>query len=399
VGLLATALAAFLTLQVARSALSTRGTLLLYPLIVALLVAAIGGFQSLITLYLAIGVGAFLFHRSPMGSSAGRQPLAGARARLPLLFLGLASAAVVLHTGLFKLLLVLSHSEVHQIDRYFRSPYFMLRTQPIPYLQGNLEQLVRTYLTPGWFYGHSLWTFSALLIGSGVLYGLWPFFRRRSPDPGGAALVRLHGWLALAGGALLLVIPLALNGVSAPFRIPMRALMALPYVGWLPAIVWLELANLLPARWLRWIGALLAGVLITQCLVATSNYYAARQFNQRADQLMASTLSSAIVQARTDPSNTVRYLASAGALPRRLPYRVAWYSTAGSSFFNWDGGNEGRMVNWLKAKGIDSLQPADPVVHGRLRGRWDSMPTWPQPGSIRVEGDTVLIHFGPPSAS
>ena len=402
-GLLSITLAALLTLHAVVLPMAASRRLLLGVLIAALLVVAIGGFQSLITLYLTIGTGLVLFR----GPTCAWLHLANGSvirpAKLLLWFSGLSVVAIVAHTALLRVFVSITHSQVHQIDRYFRSPYFMLRTQPYHYILGNIDQFLKTYLTPGYFYGYSLSAFSVLLFGFACLY---IYSRRRglllsATSPRARAFeswIGLDGWPFWMAFLLLLIEPLLLNLVSSPYRIPMRALMALPYLAWLAVIFWLEISSRLPGRLLRWGGVCLSGLLVVQCLIATSNYYAARQFNFRSDQLVASSIVSAIINSDSTsdqrPAAPVRYLATSGSLSREVPYRTAWYSTAGSSFFNWDNGNAGRMVAWLRAMGIDDLKPLPVGSQQRFNGILESMSVWPQPGSIRVVDQVVLVHFG-----
>jgi len=362
--------------------------------VIALLIAAIGGFQSLITLYLAIGSGSLLFdligqYRVPPKHSGVQ---AVARSLLP--WFANAAVAVLLHTVLFKLYLNLSGSAVHQIDRYFRSPYFMLRTEPIAYLSGNLHQFLQTYLSPGVFYGNSLWGFSALLLGFPliVLLGRPSAPSDQPPANGGLLRASEPALLTLVAlGLLVVLLPLSLNIISKPYRIPMRALMALPYVAWLASMLWLQSKGLARERARLLIGGTLSVILVAQCLICSSHYYAARSFNFRNDQLLAATLASAISQAPAEGNPGVSRFLSQGALKRKVPYNVAMYSTAGSSFFNWDNGNNGRMVAWLKAMGIQSLEPVDAEQAADFSADLARMRPWPSPGSIRVKGDTLLL--------
>jgi len=403
VGLVLVSLAAYVTARTAptnsRFKLSSlSGTSIL------LLILAIGGFQSLITLYLSIGVGSILFSLCKADPTLSDGNGGGAWLRSLYPWFANGALAVVLHTALLKLYLVFSHTQVHQIDRYFRSPYFMLRTEPQAYIQGNISQFLQTYLTPGVFFGHSLWAFTALLVGFPVVVVLRQTTKRNNLNrgTGGADTLRSLNQQQIAAlialGLLLLLLPLSLNIIAKPYRIPMRALMALPYVAWLLSALWFQ-SSLTSGNMTRGrkattiIGALLAGLLIFQCLVCSTNYYAARAYNFRSDQLVAATIASAITQAKTDPNRKIVYLASQGSLKRDVPYNVALYSTAGSSFFNWDGGNNGRMVAWLKAMGISNLEPATTLQNSLYSDELGQMAEWPAPGSIIIKNDTILVKF------
>jgi hypothetical protein len=371
---------------------------------ILLLILAIGGFQSLITLYLSIGAGNLLFRLCSTDDTISGDSRNRPRLSSLVPWFANGTLAVVLHSALLKLYLAISHTEVHQIDRYFRSPYFMLRTEPQAYIHGNISQLLQTYLTPGLFYGHSLWALTALLAGFPLVVMMKQAGKKyhqnpppvNARDPQNLNQQQIATLIALA--ALLLLLPLSLNIISKPYRIPMRALMALPYLAWLASSLWLRgdltFRNLSVSRNATTItGALLSGILVFQCLICSSNYYAARAYNFRSDQLVAASIAAAITQAKNAPSRQVSYLASQGSLKREVPYSVAMYSTAGSSFFNWDGGNDSRMVTWLKAMGISHLKPATEIQKSLYSKEWEQMSVWPAPGSIVVRNDTILIKF------
>ena len=393
IGLLATTLAALQT-QSRFNGLNRapQGRLLqwrsLSPVVIGLMVIAIGGFQSLITLYLALSIGSLLFPQ-PL-SSKDTAPLNTSRPSLAqclAMIFSNAAVAIVVHTLILKLLLLASKSEVHQINLYYRSPYFMLRTQPTTYILGNIQQFLQTYLTPGVFYGLSLSGFTLLLIGAAYLYARSSL--RHAP---GEINHRLNLPQSALLALLLLLVPLSLNLISIPYRIPMRALMALPYIAWLASMLWLRLSEH-QRSFTFLLGVTLSSLLIFQCVVTISGYYAARAMNQRADQLVASTIASSIIQSANNAKGgqPVSQLASFGALERKIPYATAGYSTAGASFFNWDSGNPGRMVAWLDAMGIHGIQAVKEKEMAQFKPFFSTMSAWPAPGSIQVRNNTVLV--------
>jgi hypothetical protein len=397
-GLFFVCLAASITHRQTTDPLLPRSGFSVSPWAIVLLVLAIGGFQSLITLYLAIGAGSLLFELSrdqDAFQQLGR--LKGVLAKLGS-WITTSILAVAAHSFLFKLYLGLSHTQVHQIDRYFRSPYFMLRTQPAQYIAGNIDQFFRTYLSPGIFYGHSLWAFTGLVALLPLLMLLKRFFQSNQKDTSQAKADQFRDITMLILVAFLLAAPLSLNIISQPYRIPMRALMALPYVAWLSSMIWLEANHAFKPHPFHKAGILLSAILVIQCLISTSNYYGSRAFNFRSDQLVAATIMANISQAPTANGKTVTRFLSQGFLERSNPYRTAMYSTAGSSFFNWDNGNNDRMVKWLKAMGISGLEAVPDKEARRFQNDFAAMQSWPSPGSIMVKDDTVLVKFSPAKA-
>jgi hypothetical protein len=193
---------------------------------------------------------------------------------------------------------------------------------------------------------------------------------------------------------LLLATPLSLNIISKPYRLPMRSFLALPYIAWLGLIIMLELSPYARVAFRRLVPIMLGSILIIQSLVAISHYYAARAFNFRADQLVVASIVSSMVESKQTPSKQIRWLASKGHLERTIPYQTAWYSSAGASFFGWDQGNTTRMAAWIRAMGIEGIEAISPPKAKTLAPVWETMASWPAPGSILVRDDVVMVKFG-----
>lgn len=354
-------------------------------LIVILLVLALSTFQSQITVYLAIGLGITLFSMTENQNEESKSKWLYLRD-----WAVHALVALGAYTITVKAFLAFTNQTIQHVNIYFRSPYFMLRTEPLNYIFGNIDQLVRTYLTPEMFYGHPLSGLPLIIGGSLTLY----FFQSKQSRSRlqSAGIWLQTGWPAILAWIALLAVPLTLNIISKPYRIPMRALFAVPYVAWLATMVWLEISTKLKRPKTLAFGGLLACLLILQSTITISHYYAARAYNQRSDQLVASTIAAAIA-ANSDQGKEVNQLMTQGSLDREQPYRTGWYSFAGSSFFGWDNGSSARarISAWLRAMGIAGLNPVAKGDEIRFDRQFLSMKAWPQPGSIKVVDQTVLI--------
>lgn len=313
-GLTCTTLAAWLTQRIVLDKPPLADRRLVSLAIIALLILSLSTFQSQITVYIAIAIGASLFQVSTRNGTTGSPRWRDLRTW------GLhAITAVVLYSVLVKAFLWATKQTIQHVNIYFRSPYFMLRTEPLKYLAGNLDQLLRTYFDPGMFYGHPLWALPLILIGSSLIYfqliaGRSGVSKLDALPITGVQLANGGKWSVLTGWLALLAAPLALNLVSTPYRIPMRALFAIPYVAWFVSTVWLELASRVGRAKFLMVGTVLTGILIAQSLVTISHYYAARAFNQRSDQLVASTIAS-VIAASPPGASLVTQLISKGSLP------------------------------------------------------------------------------------
>jgi hypothetical protein len=98
-----------------------------------------------------------------------------------------------------------------------------------------------------------------------------------------------------------------------------------------------------------------------------------------------------VIAAGSNQGPEVNQLISQGSLDREQPYRTGWYSFAGASFFGWDNGSSNRISAWLRAIGIAAHNPLGKGEENRFDSQFQTMKTWPQPGSIKVVDQTVLI--------
>jgi len=387
-GLVCTTTAAWLTIKTIDYQTFQPRRQLLSVLTVILLVLALSTFQSQITFYLAMGLGITLFSISGHQSEGIKNKWLYLRAWTLHALAALGAYAITV-----KAFLAFTNQNVQHVNIYFRSPYFMLRTEPINYIFGNIEQFLGTYLTPGVFYGHPLYGLPLILGGSLVLYFGQNKQSRSQLQSAGINLKT--GWPAILAWIALLSVPLALNIISKPYRIPMRALLAIPYVAWVASMVWLEIATKLKRPKTIAFGGFLACLLIVQSMTTISHYYAARAYNQRSDQLLAGTIASLIV-AGSNQGPEVNQLVTKGSLHRVQPYQTGWYSFAGSSFFSSDDGINARtrISAWLKAMGIAGLSPVAKGDEIKYENQFLAMKSWPQPGSIKIVDHTVLIKLG-----
>jgi hypothetical protein len=394
IGQLATCVAAYLSIGKSQKNVHAPIWRDLSPLAITCLVVAISTYQSLVTLYLVICFGQLIFYRRLNGNTDNHSARGeNHKTSRPLLcFFLTATIAALLQSLLLKAFLAISRTEVRHINIYFANPYFMLRTQPLQYIRGNLEQLAKTYFTPGVFYGHYLFGFTLVLVGAVFTYAI--IFRHRERQLILSRYALLQGWGALGLLLLLLATPLSLNIISKPYRLPMRSFLALPYIAWLGLIIMLELSPYARVAFRRLMPIMLGSILIIQSLVAISHYYAARAFNFRADQLVVASIVSSMVESKQTPSKQIRWLASKGHLERTIPYQTAWYSSAGASFFGWDQGNTTRMAAWIRAMGIEGIEALSPTKAKTLAPVWETMASWPAPGSILVRDDVVMVKFG-----
>ncbi|MEC8028386.1 MAG: hypothetical protein VX170_12000, partial [Pseudomonadota bacterium] len=66
-------------------------------------------------------------------------------------------------------------------------------------------------------------------------------------------------------------------------------------------------------------------------------------------------------------------------------------TTAGASFFAWDGGSPARMVRLMNLIGYTRFVSLPPQRRQELHGHYAGMPVWPRPGSVKAVGGVVLV--------
>jgi hypothetical protein len=343
------------------------------PLTITLLVVMIGFFQSLVLLYISIGIGCVLLD----GHESRTQQTNRLRS-LPY-FIGYGAFAILLHRLAFKFILLIKDLEPAHLDQYTRNTLGMLRFKPLEYLFGHVTQIARSYLHPSYSYGPELWALPILILGSLLTYCL-----AKSSSKTLSPLFR--GGLAL----LLLLSPFLLNTLATPNRLPLRSYVSFPYVIWVFAMLWLVHARSM-RRVAFMASALTTGLLSFQCLNATSEYNFARNYNSKADLVTASSIVSSMLSRPEFSGHGPLKLVVHGQLRRPLLSRSAWYSTANGSFFNWDGGSPARIVAYLKTLGITNIHVSDDATQARANDQFRSMRPWPDPQSLRLEGDVLLL--------
>jgi hypothetical protein len=67
-------------------------------------------------------------------------------------------------------------------------------------------------------------------------------------------------------------------------------------------------------------------------------------------------------------------------------------STLGASFFEWDGGNSGRIVLFMRSMGYD-LRPISGERRGALLERVKTMPAWPAEGAVQRLDEIIVVKF------
>jgi len=266
------------------------------------------------------------------------------------------------------------------INRFFDLPF--LRENAPLVLSRTWQFLLRVYLGDASIYGR---TVAALGITLGLgLVGLAIGILRSN-------LLPLHKALVTLLGVGLVILPFV-PGLLTRGELEMRFLICLAVV----IMGWLTLGLMKAPRVVQSLLGIVGGVCLFQFIVSTNTLYYASHLASEADRLLASRLIAAIDDARASAGvSHVRYLEVVGYPEWPEADRIAKEDTIGASFFEWDQGNVYRVQLFLRDIGYSDLEPLPPPARGQLIPVASAMPVWPDLGSVGIEGETVIVKFGP----
>jgi hypothetical protein len=208
-----------------------------------------------------------------------------------------------------------------------------------------------------------------------------------------AARARHHGRAATALVVLYMLgmtlIPFAIHPISGG-RLPHRTLVSIPYVFWFfaAALVFSHIG------WLRRVGIVLVVIVCIQCLHTFSSLQAQKRLVLDHDRALASQIYQRIVAEIPDFDRRKKYpLELYGPHEFRSLYRETG-STWSASFFEWDNGNPGRIVQFMTILGYSNFTRIDKATRESVLPALRQMPIWPAAGSVRVVDGIILIHLG-----
>lgn len=296
---------------------------------------------------------------------------------------GVLFVALLLYWGVHRAVLAVSGvPESNYIPDLFR---FESLQDNLAYLLGKFwDMLLPLYLGGKSVYTLQLYALEALFIGCllGMAWGLWRYKA--------ALYVKL---LIGLGGASLVALPF-LSGFVMNGHYQMRFLVALPVV--LAGLLVLGLRG--SPKLFRLVLLLAAGYCVLQFVVSINHLFASSSLALEADRLVGVRLVERMDAARWEAGRPAKYLEVAGFLQRPATELMPKFETFGASFFEWDQGSAQRIVLFLQSIGVHGYEALAVERRADMIAALQAMPAWPDPGSVRVVEDVVLIKFGPYSS-
>ncbi len=189
---------------------------------------------------------------------------------------------------------------------------------------------------------------------------------------------------------LLLLLPFVV-GLFTRGHIPVRFMVALPVVISGLVALGLRAGN----RSFRVLLGLAVVYCIFQFVVSINYLNASSHLALQADRMLASHVISRIEDARAAAGlQVLKYLEIVGYRERPVSQLMPKADTFGASFFEWDQGHAWRVIFFLRTLGYYPDVGAMPAERrSRLFETVSAMPRWPAPGSVKVDGDSVIIKF------
>jgi hypothetical protein len=173
---------------------------------------------------------------------------------------------------------------------------------------------------------------------------------------------------------------------------PTRTLVAVPIVFWFFALLGMTARQPALAVFAL-VGVSLAAL---QTMYAANLMQAANHFVRLHDVALAAEINSRIVDTNQNSDSTKTYQVDFyGSQPFTSIYPRPFSTTLGLSFFEWDGGNPTRILNFMRLLGYANLQLAPMEQRQQDLTAFAQMPFWPARDSVRVVGETTLIKLGP----
>jgi Glucosyl transferase GtrII len=336
-----------------------------------LLAIAIGAYQSLTMLYLAMGLGVILFElKSRLADEL--VPVKAVLHRAGFLLLSLL-IGLAIYLVVNKLAQTLYPSDRAYIDGLLRISE--LTSDPLRVVGLVGREMWRTYTGSSEIYGVSFssaaWA-SALGIAFAITQKTW----------------KASVWMSIVVVGLL-VAPFLLH-FAAGGSLPLRSMLAVAYISWVIVILTMENAGLIRA-----VGAGVTLILLAQMVMVNGQYSASTILSTTHDRLTAEALYSRMAQLdKKFDRDAALKIDIYGQLPFSSIYPSPNSSTMGASFFNWDRGNMSRMLTYMRLLGYSNASPLKDSARIASTYRFDGMPIWPAADSVRLEEGVYYIKLG-----
>ncbi len=340
-------------------------------LIALLLATAIGAYQSLILLYLAICVGAT--YTMVMRTDHSSRPLTRTFI-IRLITIGFLSFFGVITYSIINY----CAQDISGIHSNYLNSFLNLEkltSAPLELTYAITLESARIYTGQMSKFGAST-GLATILLFAATLSNLTTNIKK-------SALLTLL-WV------IVLIVPFLLHFLAGADGIPMRTMVALSYTTWLMAII--TISSQRPS--LTLIGTTIVILYELQMIGLTSQYIASASITQSHDRVLAADIYRRVGELnehfdRDQEINIDVY----GHKQIASPYASGWSSTMQASFFDWDGGNLLRMTSYMQVMGYQNIKMIPPQDRLKLTAFFEKMPVWPAKGSVAKLDNVYLVRL------
>lgn len=144
---------------------------------------------------------------------------------------------------------------------------------------------------------------------------------------------------------------------------------------------------------LRWLNYSCVASLLLIGSANSNRLFYADYISRQNDSLLANRIISSIYSSNPDFNEKTTPVYFYGKEDPVNPWKVNG-DIFGRSFFEQDGGNNGRIVAFMKTSGIANLIRANESMVATARKDAEKMPEWPNPNSIQMHNGVLIIKLG-----
>lgn len=250
-----------------------------------------------------------------------------------------------------------------------------------------LNQLFRHLILPVYFGGKSVYVIDIGLLGVLLFVSLLSL----GVNLFSLKMSLMTKTLVIISSVGLLLLPFG-SGIFMRGMMSMRFLIAVPIA--FSGIIMLGMLN--SSRSYKIFVAVLTGYCVFQFTVSTNRLFASSYLALQADRVLATRLIGKIEDAQSEAGvKELHYMEIIGYYSRPSTELIPKIETFGASFFEWNQGTAFRILPFLETLGFPELQSLPIEKRGEMVEIANSMPVWPEAGSVKVVGDVVLVKFGP----
>ncbi len=200
-------------------------------------------------------------------------------------------------------------------------------------------------------------------------------------------------WLVLLGLCLIFLVPTGFDWVTgAP--LPIRTYFATAGV----MCSFLLMAYVMaPRPWVRTLVAALALLVAVQGLYIHSIQQARGWMVRQHDARLAAGIYNEVMRQSGQSDEQAVHLNIRGRKPFHSNlYPAVPSTTHGASFFEWDNGYQVRMVAYMRMQGYENVREYREQFAGQFDEAYARMPAWPLPGSVKQVDGVFLVKLSQP---